>query len=37
VAIKKQKAGSTLSISAKDKAGNKSKITRVTVKKYKKK
>ncbi|MBO1911193.1 hypothetical protein J4G37_41185, partial [Microvirga sp. 3-52] len=37
VTIKKQKAGSKISISATDKAGNKSKITRVTVKKYKKK
>nr|WP_246231670.1 S8 family serine peptidase [Sporosarcina jiandibaonis] len=37
VKIKKQKANSVLTISAKDKAGNKSKMTKVTVKKYKRK
>ena len=37
VVIKKQKAGSILLITAKDKAGNTSKATKVTVKKYKRK
>lgn len=37
VKVKKQKANTVLHLSAKDKAGNTSKATKVTVKKYKKK
>ena len=37
VKVKKQKANTVLHITAKDKASNTSKATKVTVKKYKKK